>query len=181
MKTSIAAATKNGPATEGAAVDVENDVSRREVIVGSLSKSRSRADETEPCPTTCGRTLPVESAIERSVLKQRGGINEAGLWIGSQQAESLLLTRAARDDSTPDETAVSNESARSRKRLTISSAVAGEKHMTISTISVILRKFPRRTISRSAVLLPVTRLESLFAAHRFCGSCGSGKPRRPDC
>lgn len=126
-------------------------------------------------------TLPVESAIERSVLKQRGGINGAGLWIGSQQVESLLLIQVTSNDSTPDEAAVSNESARSRKQLTISSAVAGEKHMTISTISVILQKFRRRTISRGAILLPVTRLEWLFAADRFCGSCGSGKPRRRDC
>lgn len=126
-------------------------------------------------------TLPVESAVERSVLKQRGGINGAGLWIGSLQAESLLLTQAATNDSTPDETAVSNELDRSRRRLTISSAVANEKHMTISRISAILRRFPRRTISRSAILLTVPRLESPFVAHRFCGSCGSGKPRRRDC
>lgn len=124
--------------------------------------------------------LPMKSAIERSVLKQRGGINEAGLWVCRQRAASHP-DQVLMNVSTPDETAVSDESACRRKRLTISSAAAGEKHMAISTIFVILWKFRRGTISPTAILLPVASLKPGLAALRFCGSCRSGKPRRPDC
>lgn len=85
------------------------------------------------------------------------------------------------DDSTPDKTSVSSKSAFGMMMLTISSAEAGEKHITISTISVILSKFLLKVVSRSAAVLPVSRCVRPFFADRFCGSCGSGKPRRPDC
>lgn len=99
----------------------------------------------------------------------------------TQRVLSSILPAALLNDSTPDETSVSIESAPVRKGLTISSAEACEKHMTISTISVILSKFRRKAVSPSAAVLPVSRRVRLFPANRFCGSCGSGKQRRPDC
>ena len=52
--------------------------------------------------------LPMVSAIERSVLKQRGGVNEAGLWDCRQRAV-IIPNQVVVDDSTPDKAAVSDE------------------------------------------------------------------------
>jgi len=52
-----------------------------------------------------------------------------------------ILRAAHPDDSTPDEAVVSSKFMFDRTGFTISSAEADEKHMTISTISVILSKF----------------------------------------
>jgi hypothetical protein len=130
-----------------------------------------------------------QPASTRSKLGSRDQISEVGqtgrdsevCGSATWQAISSTLPAGFVNDSTPDETAVSIESASGRKRLTISSGGVCGKHMTISPISVILSKFRRKAVSRSAALLPVPRRVRPFAEHRFCGSCGSGKPRRPDC
>ncbi len=180
-KTSTIAAATNELAKAGDVAGFENDVSRRKAMVGSLSKSRSRAEgqETVFDGLRSERCRWDQRLSDGNVKSARQG--ESGGALDRRQRAALLLSQALADDSTPDTTVVSGESACGGKRTTISSELAGEKHMTISTISVILWKFRRRTISPAATFLPVAGFRLAFAVLRFCGYCGSGKPRRREC